>query len=126
MCRPRERRRGAGGECHLCGDAIYRGEEYYRINGESICCACLECFADKAAEQKASGGAKVNASAALPVQKQQSLSSTAAESLQRAITNCCKGGDAVPAAVLYQQYVGRMPPAQKKFDALLGQCGVSM
>lgn len=57
-------------ECHLCGDAIYRGEEYYRINGESICCACLECFADKATEQKASGGAKVNASAALPVQKQ--------------------------------------------------------
>lgn len=32
-------------ECRLCGDAIYRGEEYYHINGESICCACLEDYA---------------------------------------------------------------------------------
>jgi len=32
-------------ECRLCGDAIYRGEEYYRINGETFCTACLEDYA---------------------------------------------------------------------------------
>ena len=88
----------------------------------------LKYYADKAeAEQKASGGAKINTGAALPSEKQQSLSSAAAESLQRAITNYCKGGDAVSAAALYQQYAGRMTPAQKKkFDALLGRYGVSV
>lgn len=88
----------------------------------------LKYYADKAeAEQKVSGGAKNNTGAALPSEKQQSLSSAAAESLQRAITNYCKGGDAVSAAALYQQYAGRMTPAQKKkFDALLGRYGVSV
>ena len=32
-------------QCQLCGAEIYRGEEYYRINGESVCCACLEDYA---------------------------------------------------------------------------------
>lgn len=32
-------------ECRLCGDTIYQGEEYYHINGEDICCGCLERFA---------------------------------------------------------------------------------
>ena len=32
-------------ECHLCGAEIYRGEEYYRINGETVCCTCLEDYA---------------------------------------------------------------------------------
>lgn len=31
--------------CHLCGDTIYRGEAYYHINGQHICCACLEDYA---------------------------------------------------------------------------------
>ena len=87
----------------------------------------LDYYADKAAaEQKASGGAKVNTGAAHS-EKKQSLSSAAADSLRRAVTNYCKGGDAVSAAALYRQYVDRMTPAQKKtFDALLGQYGVSV
>ena len=34
-------------ECHLCGAEIYAQEEYYRINGEDICCACLEDYAKR-------------------------------------------------------------------------------
>lgn len=33
------------GVCSVCGGDIYRGEEYYRINGRSICPECLEDFA---------------------------------------------------------------------------------
>ena len=32
-------------ECDLCGKEIYEGEEYYRINGESVCSDCLETYA---------------------------------------------------------------------------------
>ncbi len=32
-------------QCALCADAIYEGEEFYRINGEAICCSCLEDYA---------------------------------------------------------------------------------
>ena len=31
--------------CALCGDTVYRGEDYYRINGQSFCTGCLEDFA---------------------------------------------------------------------------------
>lgn len=88
----------------------------------------LDYYADKAAaEQKASNGIKVNTGATAETEKKQSLSSAAADSLQRAITNYCKGGDDVSAAALYQQYVGRMTPAQKKkFDALMAQYGISL
>ena len=88
----------------------------------------LDYFADKAAaEQKAANGTKVNTGAAAEAEKKQSLSSAAAESLSRAITNYCKGGDDVSAAALYQQYVERMTPAQKKkFDALMAQYGIAL
>ncbi len=86
-------------------------------------------FADKAAaEQKASAGARVNSGkqAEVSVQKE-SLSSTAAESLQRAMRNYLKAGDSGSAAALYQQYAARMTPAQKKtFDALLSQYGAAV
>lgn len=99
-------------------------EKQDRANYETM----LDYYADKAAaEQKAAGGAKVNTGTAQKEEKKQSLSSTAADSLSRAITNYCKGGDAVSAAALYQQYVGRMTPAQKKkFDALMAQYGIAM
>ena len=88
----------------------------------------LNYFADKAAaEQKAANGMQMNTGAAAEAEKKQSLSSAAADSLQRAITNYCKGGDDVSAAALYQQYVTRMTPAQKKkFDALMAQYGMVM
>ena len=88
----------------------------------------LDYYADKAAaEQKASNGIKVNTGATAETEKKQNLSSAAADSLQRAITNYCKGGDEVSAAALYQQYVGRMTPAQKKkFDALMAQYGIAL
>ena len=31
--------------CQLCGNTIYRGESYYRLNGQSFCTDCLEAFA---------------------------------------------------------------------------------
>lgn len=31
--------------CHLCGGEIYRGEECWHINGETVCPACLEDYA---------------------------------------------------------------------------------
>lgn len=32
-------------ECDMCGFEIYRGEEFYRIDGEYICEDCLREFA---------------------------------------------------------------------------------
>lgn len=86
-------------------------------------------FADKAAaEQKASGGAtvnsgKVNESTA----KRESLSSTAAGSLQRAMGNYLASGDEAAAQALAAQYVSRMTAAQKKrFAALFEKYGAVM
>lgn len=100
-------------------------EKQDRANYETM----LDYFTAKAnAEQKASGENKVNSGKAdTAAEKKQSLSSAAADSLRRAITNYCKGGDDVSAVALYQQYVGRMTPAQKKsFGALLGKYGVNV
>ena len=86
-------------------------------------------FADKAAaEQKASGGAtvnsgKVNESTAT----RESLSSTAAGSLQRAMGNYLASGDEAAAQALAAQYVSRMTAAQKKrFAALFEKYGAVM
>lgn len=35
-------------QCRLCGDTIYAGEEYYHINAETFCTACLEDYARQA------------------------------------------------------------------------------
>ena len=32
-------------QCGLCGGEIYRGEEYYQVNGQVFCTGCLEDFA---------------------------------------------------------------------------------
>lgn len=38
---------GVSGECSLCGGEIYRGEDYYAVNGRAI---CRDCLADYAAQ----------------------------------------------------------------------------
>lgn len=88
----------------------------------------LDYYTDKAKqEQKASDGATVNSGEVKPVEKQQeSLSSKAAESLERAIGNYLKSGDSAAALALAEQYAPRMTPAQKKkFAALLEKSGVA-
>ena len=66
------------------------------------------------AEQKASGGVRANTGAAAAEEKKASLSSAAAQSLQRAMSNYFKGGETARAAALAQQYRDRMTPAQKQ------------
>lgn len=36
----------AAQECSLCGDTIYRGEDYYQVNGQVVCTGCLTEFAE--------------------------------------------------------------------------------
>lgn len=89
----------------------------------------LSYFADKAAqEQKASAGATVNTgkvSESSP--KKESLSSTAAGSLERAMENYLKSGDGAAAQALAQQYAPRMTAGQKKrFAALFEKYGAVM
>ena len=80
------------------------------------------------AEQKASGGVRANSgSTAKTSSKKTTLSSTAMESLQRAMGNYLKNGKAEAAATLAQQYGGRMTAAQKqKIQKLFGQYGANL
>ena len=89
----------------------------------------LSYFADKAAaEQKASGGATVNSGKVSEGgKKHESLSSTAAESLQRAMENYLAAGDEAAAQALAQKYAQRMTAAQKKrFETLFEKHGAVM
>lgn len=76
-------------------------------------------YLDKAAaEQK---GADFAAPAVSSTGNTASLSSTAAESLERTMRNYLKSGKTQQAETLFGQYRGRMTPAQKKrLEALLG------
>ena len=57
----------------------------------------------------------------------ESLSSTAAESLQRAVGNYLKRGNGDLAQALAAQYTARMTPAQRqRFEKLLGQYGMTL
>ena len=57
----------------------------------------------------------------------ESLSSTAAESLQRAVVNYLKRGNGDLAQALAAQYTARMTPAQpQRFEKLLGQYGMTL
>jgi len=88
----------------------------------------LKYYADKAAaEQKASGGKTANTGkASTAAQKKESLSSAAAESLERAMANYLKGGDKTSASALAKEYAGRFTAAQKKrVKSLLAGYGVS-
>lgn len=80
----------------------------------------LDYFADKAAaEQKGLHTSKTDESALSSIGNTASLSSTAAESLERAMNNYLKSGNAQQADTLLNQYKNRMTPAQKaRFEAL--------
>ena len=89
----------------------------------------LDYYTDKAKqEQKASDGATVNSGTTKPAEKEQpSLSSKAAESLERAMGNYLKAGDSESALALASRYADRMTPAQKKkFTALFEKNGVAV
>ena len=89
-------------------DAYQRDFNQYKL--------LLDYFADKAKqEQKASDGRKANSGKPQTGEKkQESLSSAAAESLQRAMGNYLKAGNEAAAVALADQYASRMTPAQKK------------
>ena len=80
----------------------------------------LDYFADKAAaEQKGLHTSKTDESALSSIGNTAPLSSTAAESLERAMNNYLKSGNAQQADTLLNQYKKRMTPAQKaRFEAL--------
>ena len=80
------------------------------------------------AEQKASDGARANSGApTVAAEKKATLSSTAMDSLQRAMGNYLKGGKTAEAAALAQQYGGRMTAAQKeKLKKLFGTYGAQL
>ena len=80
----------------------------------------LNYFADKAAaEQKGLRAPATDSAAVSSIGNTSALSSTAAESLERAMTNYLKSGNGTQADTLLQQYKSRMTPAQKsRFEAL--------
>ena len=80
----------------------------------------LDYFADKAAaEQKGLHTSKTDESALSSIGNTASLSSMAAESLERAMNNYLKSGNAQQADTLLNQYKNRMTPAQRaRFEAL--------
>lgn len=88
----------------------------------------LKHYQDKAEqEQKLSaGGAKLEERGYTADAGKESLSSTAAESLQRAVGNYLKSGREDAAQALWQQYAGRMTPVQRqRFEALFAGYGRS-
>lgn len=80
----------------------------------------LDYFSDKAnAEAKGLSTAHTSSAALSSIGNSASLSSTGAQSLQRAMENYLKAGQTDKATALLGQYSSRMTPAQKqKFEAL--------
>lgn len=102
-----------------CEDAGSRDQKLYQT--------MLGYFSDKAEQER-----KLSASGARLIDSDESygggesLSSTAAESLQRAIRNYLKRGNGDLAQSLAAQYRPRMTPAQRQqLDKLLGQYGTA-
>ena len=86
----------------------------------------LKHYADKAEQERklSAAGAKLEDGGYEADTGKESLSSTAAESLQRAVGNYLKSGREDTAQALLQQYAQRMTPAQRKrFDALFSGYG---
>ena len=86
----------------------------------------LKHYADKAEQERklSAAGAKLEDSGYEADTGKESLSSTAADSLQRAVGNYLKSGREDTAQALLQQYAQRMTPAQRKrFEALLDSYG---
>ena len=88
----------------------------------------LKHYQDKAEQERklSAGGAKLEESSYTADAGKESLSSTAAESLQRAVGNYLKSGREDAAQALWQQYAGRMTPVQRqRFEALFAGYGRS-
>ena len=88
--------------------------------------AMLKHYADKAEQERklSAAGAKLEGSGYEADAGKESLSSTAADSLQRAVGNYLKSGREDTARALLQQYAQRMTPAQRKrFEALFDSYG---
>ena len=86
----------------------------------------LKHYADKAEQERklSAAGAKIEDSGYEADAGKESLSSTAADSLQRAVGNYLKSGREDTARALLQQYAQRMTPAQRKrFEALFDSYG---
>ena len=88
----------------------------------------LKHYQDKAEQERklSAGGAKLEESGYTADTGKERLSSTAAESLQRAVGNYLKSGREDAAQALWQQYAGRMTPVQRqRFEALFAGYGRS-
>ena len=88
--------------------------------------AMLKHYADKAEQERklSAAGTKIEDSGYEADAGKESLSSTAADSLQRAVGNYLKSGREDTARALLQQYAQRMTPAQRKrFEALFSGYG---
>lgn len=88
----------------------------------------LKHYQDKTEQERklSAGGAKLEESGYTADTGKESLSSTAAESLQRAVGNYLKSGREDAAQALWQQYAGRMTPVQRqRFEALFAGYGRS-
>ena len=86
----------------------------------------LKHYADKAEQERklSAAGAKLEDSGYEADAGKESLSSTAADSLQRAVGNYLKSGREDTARALLRQYAQRMTPAQRKrFEALFDSYG---
>ena len=88
----------------------------------------LKYYAGKAAdEQKAAGGVRYGSGRTVEGEKPQSLSSTASDSLERAMGNYLKAGDTRSAQNLITLYKERMTPTQKKrFSVLFDKYGAAI
>ena len=88
----------------------------------------LKHYQDKAEQERklSAGGAKLEESGYTADTGKESLSSTAAESLHRAVGNYLKSGREDAAQALWQRYAGRMTPVQRqRFEALFAGYGRS-
>ena len=86
-------------------------------------------FSDKAEQERklSASGIRLTDSGDTAGSSGESLSSTAADSLQRAVQNYLKRGNGDLAQTLAAQYAARMTPAQRqRFDKLLGQYGMTL
>ena len=108
-----------------------RAYEYYNSVGKEdrdLYSTMLKYYAGKAAdEQKAAGGVRYGSGRTVEGEKPQSLSSTASDSLERAMGNYLKAGDTRSAQTLITRYKERMTPTQKKrFSALFDKYGAAI
>ena len=91
--------------------------------------ALLDHFSDKAEQERklSASGVRLTDSGDTAGSSGESLSSAAADSLQRAVQNYLKRGNGDLAQTLAAQYAARMTPAQRqRFDKLLGQYGMTL